>query len=116
MIIFMIKEIREKKKISQYKLSQMTDISRTYIRNLEKNKLCNPSINILLLIAEALEVNVKDLFYTTLDIDKLKNEMYNRIDKHGLDSKEVMEISQIIDLLINLEISQKKQQKMTHED
>lgn len=102
MVVFVIKEIRKKKNISQYKLSQMTDISRTYIRNLEKNKLCNPSINILLLIAEALEVNIKDLFYTTLDIDKLKNKMYKKIDKYGLNSDEVMEISQVLDLLINL--------------
>lgn len=104
MIIFVIKMLRENKNISQYKLSQMTDISRTYLRNLENNKKCNPSIYILSLIAEALEVNVKDLFYSELDIKSLKKEMYHRIDKYGLDSKEVMEISQIIDLLINVKM------------
>ena len=99
MVIFVIKQIRESKGISQYKLSQMTDISRTYIRNLENNKKCNPSLYILTLIAEALEVNIKDLFYTKIDIENLRKELHKRIDKYGLDSKEVLEISQIIDLL-----------------
>lgn len=104
MFVFVIKDLRKSKNISQYKLSQITDISRTYIRNLENNNKCNPSMHILLLIAEALEVNVKDLFYTENDINNLKEEMYRRIDEYGLRSKEAMEISQIIDLLINIKM------------
>ena len=107
MFVFVIKQLREKKNITQYRLSQMTDISRTYIRNLENNKPCNPTVHILELIAEALEVNVKDLFYTELDIDKLKKELDNRVEKYGLMAKESMEISQIIDLLINIKMQQK---------
>lgn len=108
MIIFVIKQLRESKNISQYKLSQMTDISRTYLRNLENNKKFNPTMHILLLIADALEVNVKDLFYTELDIDKLKEELNNRVEKYGLEAKETIEVSQIIDLLINIKMRQKK--------
>lgn len=102
MIVFVIKQIRESKGISQYRLSQMTDISRTYIRNLENNKKCNPSLYILSLIAEALEVDIKDLFYTKLDVEKLRKKLHKRINKYGLNSKEVLEVSQIIDLLTNL--------------
>jgi transcriptional regulator with XRE-family HTH domain len=102
MFVFVIKQLREKKNISQYRLSQMTDISRTYIRNLENNKKCNPTLNILLLISEALEVDIKDLFYTDLELDNLRNELHSRIDKYGIKSKEVLEISQIIDLFINI--------------
>lgn len=104
MFVFVIKELRKNKNISQYKLSQMTDISRTYLRNLENNKKCNPSLHILSLIAEALEVNIKDLFYTEADINILKKEMYRRINKYGLSSKEAMEISKIIDLLVNIKM------------
>lgn len=104
MFIFVIKELRKNKNISQYKLSQMTDISRTYLRNLENNKKCNPSMHILSLIAEALEVNVKDLFYTEADLKYLKKELNDKIDRYGLHSKEVMEISQIIDLLVNIKM------------
>lgn len=99
MIVFVIKQLRESKGISQYKLSQMTDISRTYIRNLENNKKCNPSLHILSLIAEALRVRIKDLFYDDLDIENLKKELNHRVEKYGLNSKKVLEISQIIDML-----------------
>ena len=56
-------------------------------------------------IANALEVKVDDLFYSELDIDNLKEEMYFRIDEYGIDSKEVLEVSQVIDLLINIKMN-----------
>lgn len=102
MFVFVIKQLRESKNISQYKLSQMTDISRTYLRNLENNKKCNPTLGILSLIAEALNVRIRDLFYEDVQIDELKEELNRRVEKYGLRAKETMEISQIIDLLINL--------------
>ena len=73
MLVFVIKEIRMKKNISLYKLSQMTDISRTYLRKIENNEVCNPSLHILQLIAKALNdkplpvygegINVRDWLY-----------------------------------------------------
>lgn len=107
MVIFNIKNIRLQKKISISKLSKITNISRTYIRDLENNKKLNPTLAILYSIANALDVNIKDLFYSKFDIENLKEEMYIRIDKYGLNSPEVMEISQVIDLLINIEIQEK---------
>lgn len=102
MFVFVIKQLRESKNISQYKLSQMTDISRTYLRNLENNKKCNPTLGILSLIAEALNVRIRDLFYEDLQIEELREELNRRVEKYGLRAKETMEISQIIDLLINI--------------
>lgn len=102
MFVFVIKNIRLNKNITLYGLSQLTGLSRTYIRNLENNIFFNPSLDNLAKIATALDVNIKDLFYTTLDIEDLRKEMHNRIDTYGLDSKEVLEVSQIIDLLLNV--------------
>lgn len=104
MIIFNIKKIRESKNISIRKLASLTNMSKTYLNDLENNKRVNPTIRILSDIAEALEVNIKDLFYTELDIDDLKEEMYRRIDEYGLNSNEAMEISRIIDLLVNIKM------------
>ena len=104
MIVFNIQNLRKNKNISLYKLEKLTHLSRAYLSRLEKNIKLNPSMNTLMRIANALDVNIKNLFYTTLDINDLKNEMYKRIDKYGINSKEVMEISQIIDLLINIDM------------
>lgn len=102
MLIFNIKNIRKNKKISLNKLHQMTGVSRAYLYDLENNRRFNPTLFILQKIAEELEVNIKDLFYSLNDIDNLKEEMYRRIDEYGIDSKEALEVSQVIDLLINV--------------
>ena len=84
MFIFAIKNIRLQKKISISKLSKITLLSRTYIRELENNKRLNVSLSALYKIATALDVNIKDLFYTKFDIENMKQEMYRRIDKYRL--------------------------------
>ena len=105
MYIFAIKPIRKKRELTLYELSKRTGISRTYLRGLENNKKFNPTLFILKKIAEELEVNIKDLFYSLDEIEKLKEELNRRIDVYGRNSKEVMEVSQIIDLLINVKMS-----------
>lgn len=104
MIVFNIRNIRKSKKISLRKLSDMTGISRAYLYDLESNRRFNPTLFILQKIAEVLEVDIKDLFYSLNELDNLKEEMYRRIDKYGINSKEVLEISQIIDLLVNVKM------------
>lgn len=102
MIVFRIKQIREKKNITAYRLAKEVDISRSYLSELENNKRMNVSLKVLFDISKYLDVNIKDLFYTTLDIEVLRKEMHKCINKYGLDSKEVLEISQLIDLLLNI--------------
>lgn len=110
MFIFVIKDIRKKKNITVYKLSKITGIARTYLLELENNKKFNPSLATMYKIANALEVKIDDLFYTEFNLDELKQELNNRVEKYGLDAKETMELSQIVDLLINVKMQQKKPQ------
>ena len=109
MFVFRIKEIREKKKMTIYKLSKLSNVSRSYIIDLENNRKLNPSLT----LATALNVNIKDLFYTKFDIDILKQEMYKRIDKYGIKSQETLEVSQLIDLLINIDNKEKSKGELT---
>lgn len=102
MIVFNIKRIREKQNISIRKLSQLAGLSRTYLSNLENNKRVNPTLSSLSAISTVLNVDIKELFYSDIELDKLKEEMYDRINKFGINSPETLEISKIIDLLINI--------------
>lgn len=72
MFVFMVKNIREDKKISLNKLSKRTEISKSYLHELENNRRFNVILDKLYNIANALNVNVKDLFYTTIDIKDLR--------------------------------------------
>ena len=102
MFVFVVKNIRENKKISLNKLSKETRISKSYLHELESNKKFNISLDKLYKISTALDVNIKELFYTSLDIEVLRKELHNRINKYGLNSKQVLEISKLIDLLVNI--------------
>lgn len=104
MFVFVIKNVRKSKNITLYRLVKITGLSYSYLSELENNKVYNPSLRTMYSIARALEVKVDDLFCTELDIDSLKEEMYRRIDIYGIGSKEAMEISQVIDLLINVKL------------
>ena len=106
MYVFNIKNIRKSKGISLNKLHNMTGVSRAYLFDLENNRRFNPTMFILEKIAEELEVDIKDLFYSLDELDELKKEMNRRINKFGLNSKEALEISQIIDLLINVKMKE----------
>jgi len=105
--IFVIREIRKQKGVSLVKLAQMTNICRAYISELEANKKTNPTFSVLYKIANALDVNVKDLFYTSDDMDYLKKKLDETIDEHGLHSLQVAQISKTIDTLITLELQEK---------
>lgn len=102
MFVFLIKEFRKKNGLSIKKLSELTGISRSYLYNLENNKKFSVTLDKLYKIAKVLNVNIKDLFYTTLDLEDLRKRLHYRINKYGLDSKETLEISKLIDLLVNI--------------
>lgn len=102
MFVFVIKNVRKSKNITLYRLVKKTGLSYSYLSELENNKVYNPSLKTMYSIVKALDVKVDDLFYSELDIETLRAEMHSRIDKYGINSKEVMEVSQIIDLLINV--------------
>jgi len=57
-----LKELRERKKITQCELSQMTGISISYIAKIETNKRANISPAYKKTLAVALKSSVKDIF------------------------------------------------------
>lgn len=106
MYIFSIKNIRKSKQISLNKLHKITGISRSYLFDLENNRRFNPTLEMLEKIALALDTDIKDLFYSLNEIEKLKEDLYIKIEKYGIHSNEVLEASQIIDLLINIKMKE----------
>jgi transcriptional regulator with XRE-family HTH domain len=67
-VIDKIKSIRIKKGISQMELSLRSNLSQSFIANIEKGKK-QPSVITLMRIADALEVNPQDFFPEPLNFD-----------------------------------------------
>lgn len=105
MFVFIIKNVRKKKGVTLYRLAKLTKLSYSYLSELENNKVFNPSLATMHKIATALNVTINELFYSKLDIFMLKEEMYRRINEFGIDSTEVLEISNIIDLLVTMNMN-----------
>ena len=107
MLIFTIKNLRKQRNLTLKELSQRTGLSCSFLSKLERNTIDNCGTKQLEKISIVLGVNIKELFYSELDIDTLKIKLYEIIEKHGINSKQALEISQVIDLLINILNKQK---------
>ena len=62
MFVFVIRNVRKKKNITLYRLYKLTGLSYSYLSELENNKVFNPSLATMYKIANALEVEEKELF------------------------------------------------------
>lgn len=105
MYVFLIKELRESKGISQYMLSKKANISRSYLIELEKGEKINPTFQVLYKIANILDVNIKELFYTIDDIESLKQQLEIIVNQFGTSSSEAIKINHIIDSLLSYSLS-----------
>lgn len=56
-----IKELRENKGMSQYRLAEITGINRSTINRYENNNIKKISLDNLIKICEALDVNIKEI-------------------------------------------------------
>lgn len=71
MIYLHVKKARWKSQLTQEELSFMTDLSQSYISELETNgKIVNPTLSTINDLAKALNVCPKDILYC--DCDKCK--------------------------------------------
>ena len=60
-VIILLKDIRESKGLSLRQLADMTGISKSHLNNIELNRK-EPTISMLVKIALALEVDIKELY------------------------------------------------------
>lgn len=74
-----LKTVRNSKKLSIYKLSQLSDVSESQIRNIERGN-SNPSFETLSKLAEPLGLSLADLFNETEEVSYLSNQEKELVD------------------------------------
>lgn len=89
-----IRNYRIKKKMTQEKLAEYSDLSINFISKLERGQKKNISINKLLNICNALDITVSELLDDDLNISGLSNSTQELIKLfRTLDSKQADEIA-----------------------
>ena len=104
MFIFIIKEKREEKGITQEELAKRSGLTQNYISYIENNEKRNPSFNSVYKIAKALNEKIDDLIITTSDIEKVRELMHKSIEENGINSEKTLKISRLLDKLILLKM------------
>lgn len=77
-----------------------TNLSISYLSQLENNTRKNPRFDVILKIAKALEEEFKNIFFAVSEIESLKNELNILVEKYGVNDVKVLRLSQILDLLL----------------
>jgi len=85
-----LKTTRKSKNISVYKLSQLSGVSETHIRDLERG-VRNPSFDTLRRLAEPMEISLSELFNDSEEMAFLNKEEKELLDCFRLLSKDKSE-------------------------
>ncbi len=78
-----LKKVRESKNISVYKLSQLSGVSETHIRDLERGDR-NPSFDTLSRLAEPLGIKLSELFNESDEVSFLNSDEKELVECYRL--------------------------------
>jgi XRE family transcriptional regulator, master regulator for biofilm formation len=102
-----IQQLRKEKNLSLSQLAEKTNISKSYLSSIERNIQVNPSIEILVKIASALDIEVEMLINSNQTIYELKKNTEMSLDEwtrllenlHEAGNKNQVYLKQIITAL-----------------
>jgi len=63
-----LKHFRKLNKLTLQKLADMSDVSKTHIHDLEKNKSSNPTLTVAYKICGVLNLNIEDIWTNNIKI------------------------------------------------
>ena len=101
MLIFLIKEIRKIKKITLKELQAKTELSISYLSEIENNKAKNPSLLVMVKIAEVLEVKLEDIYFVKGEIQSMKKALNIFVEAYGINDEKTIKLSQEVNEEIN---------------
>lgn len=101
MLIFLIKEIRKIKKITLKELQAKTELSISYLSEIENNKAKNPSLLVMVKIAEVLEVKLDDIYFVKGEIQSMKKALNIFVEAYGINDEKTIKLSQEVNEEIN---------------
>ncbi|WP_028392027.1 helix-turn-helix domain-containing protein [Bacillus cihuensis] len=98
-----IVKIRKRRGYSLSKLAELTNISKSYLSNIERNLNKNPSLQIMLKIAAVLNVDLETLLKTDKDEDTYNEKEWvdfvNELKELGLEKNDIKQYRTLIEFI-----------------
>ena len=101
MLVFLIKEIRKIKKITLKEIKEKTNISVSYLSEIENNKAKNPSLLVMVKIPQVLDVRLDDIYFVQGEIKSMKKALNIYIEAYGINDERTIIFSQKVNQVIN---------------
>ena len=101
MLVFFIYEIRKIKKITLKEIKEKTNISVSYLSEIENNKAKNPSLLVMVKIAQVLDVRLDDIYFVQGEIKSMKKALNIYIEAYGINDERTIIFSQKVNQVIN---------------
>lgn len=105
MFVLAIKKCMLEKKISIEEIVKLTNLDKEYIQKLVNNEINDINLNTLNKVAEALEVEVKDLFYFEYEYVKVREQLDLLVKQTDIKDEVVVELGNILNLLYNIRLN-----------
>ena len=94
-----LKELRESRGLSLSELAVKSGVAKSYISNMERDKMTNPSLEILTKIASVLEITPQLLISQEKDVDKGQAELERLAQAEGINQDQLKEYKELIEFI-----------------
>lgn len=108
MLVFLIKELRKIKKLTLKEMQENTEMSISYLSEIENNKVKNPSLLVMVKIAKVLDVKLDDIYFVEGEIKSMKKALNIYVKAYRINDERTINFSQKVNkyLAENINICQ----------
>lgn len=108
MVVFLIKELRKIKDLTLKQMKEQTEMSISYLSEIENNKVKNPSLLVMVKIAKALDVKLDEIYFVDDEINSLKKALNVYVEAYGINDEKTIRFSNMVNEVINNKIKKEK--------
>ena len=94
-----LKELREIRGLSLSELAAQSGVAKSYISNMERDKMTNPSLEVMTKIASVLEITPQLLISQDKDVNKEQSVLERLALAEGINQEQLKEYKELIEFI-----------------
>ena len=94
-----LKELRESRGLSLSELAVKSGVAKSYISNMERDKMTNPSLEVMTKIASVLDITPQLLISQDKDVNKEQSALERLAQAEGINQEQLKEYKELIEFI-----------------